>query len=134
MFGCGLKFKSVKGYNGLGSRSTELILNISVNLKQVSSAFKLARLFYNTVSIKMPYYSRIILNSFTTDCSQNYSGLIDAYLHMSHYMIYMPMNSIHHPLHNDYMCKYELIARYICHLNPHNDEWWRNQVTWLNLV
>ena len=44
--------------------TTAFVLNISATLKSVSNAFKLASLLYNTVLIKMPYYSRIILNSF----------------------------------------------------------------------
>ena len=61
----------MKGYNGLESRTTALILNIS---KEVS---KQARLLYNAILIKMHYYSRITLNYFATDYSQNYSGIID---------------------------------------------------------
>ena len=42
----------------LGKVLTALILNISANLKYVCRTFKLVRLLYNIVLIKMPCYSR----------------------------------------------------------------------------
>ena len=71
----------MKVYNGLGGRTATLILNILAVLKYVSSTFKLARLFYNTVLIEIPYYSGNILNSFY---NQNYSNIIDACPHVIH--------------------------------------------------
>ena len=70
--------------NGFGSRTTALILNIPANSKYLSVTFKLARLLYNIVSIKIPYYSRIILNSFYNWLFPKYSGIMDACLSASY--------------------------------------------------
>ena len=66
IFNYGLKFKPVKVNNGLGSRTTALILNNYISdLKVIFySAFKLTKLPYNTALIKVLYHSRIIINSF----------------------------------------------------------------------
>ena len=66
-------------YNGLASRTTALILTLSVILKYVSSVFKLARILIIQLNLKMPYYSRIIL---TTDHDYSQS-IIDTCLVVS---------------------------------------------------
>ena len=64
----------------IGKQNISLDFKYTSDLKVSFYIFKLEKLLYNTVLIKMPYYFRIILNSFTTDYSQNYTGIIDACL------------------------------------------------------
>ena len=58
-------------YDGLGNETVALILNISAILKQVSSTFK---------KNKCPIIPELFSILFTTDYSQNYSGIIDTCL------------------------------------------------------
>ena len=74
IFDCGLKFKLVKVCNGLGSRTTALILNIYQQLySKFLALLKIARLLNNMV---------LITQFFIANYSLNYFGIINTCLQL----------------------------------------------------